>query len=75
MKNETVAIKEFVGLKPNCIHSQQMIIVSTKKQKKGVNKNVVEKIKMNRIHSKNLMLELMKSTKFICLVLMIKCTF
>ena len=86
MKDETGSItnQEFVGLKPN-MYSYLVNDNSEYRRAKGMNKNVVATISHNK--SKDVLLnqkclrrttnriqskDLMKSTRFLCLALMIK---
>ena len=78
MKDETagVAIEEFVGLKRK-IYSYLVDYNSEHEKAMGINKNVVATIlrhTMNRIQSKDHRIGTMKSTRFLCLALMIKYT-
>ena len=80
MKDETaaVAIKEFVGLK---LKMYSYLVADNReiKKAKGINKNVVVRISHNEIQwigfkVKIIEQEFMKSTRFLCLPLIIKYT-
>ena len=81
MNDETagVAIKEFVGLKPKT-YSYLLADNTENKKAKGINKNVVVRISHNEIQwlgfkVKIIEKELLNSTRFLCLPLIIKYTF